>query len=77
MNVTDYLGKRYEAECGYKLVIGVITEPAITLRNPITGETETVVVGSLTHEGMTEISDDDALSIAERKLLWEAAAKDG
>lgn len=65
----EWLGQRYEDTKGYKVVIGYIDQPAIILRNPITGSTETVVIGCRHHHDMREISADDAISIAENHLL--------
>lgn len=65
----DFLGKRYRVGSGYMHVIGVITDPAMLLRDPVSGDTMTVVIGCHSHTEMEEISEADALTIAELALL--------
>lgn len=62
---TDYIGKRYAASDGYYAVIGYIDSPAILLKNPITGNSMTVVIGCEIHREMTEISNKDAIEMVE------------
>jgi len=64
-----YIGKRYEATDGYYAVIGFINEPAILLKNPITGDNLTVVIGCNNHLEMKEISDENALAAIEGYCL--------
>ena len=73
---TDYIGKRYAASDGYYAVIGYIDQPAILLKNPITGEDMTVVIGCMNHQEMTEISAEDAIKIAEGHLYSKPLEKD-
>lgn len=70
MKPEDYLTQRYEDESGegYFAVIGYIDQPAILLRNPITGEKKTVVIGCAIHGSMRQISPEDALFLAEDRL---------
>lgn len=65
-----YMGKRYAALNGYWSVIGYINKPAIVLRNPVTGEKETVVIGSPNHNDLTEISDGEALNMLENHVVF-------
>jgi len=53
----DWFGKRYENGETYWNVIGYIDRPALLLQDPITGETNTVVIGCPNHDAMKEISD--------------------
>jgi methylmalonyl-CoA mutase cobalamin-binding subunit len=66
---TEYLGKRYLSEGGYDVVTGVITTPALILKNPFTGAISVVVIGSRNHEQMQDCSTGVALSRAEGHLL--------
>jgi hypothetical protein len=49
-----YLGKRYRNGDSYLEVVGYIDRPAIILRDDVTGEQRTVVIGSALHQDMEE-----------------------
>ena len=68
MKGEEYLGKRYEDTDGYFVVTGLITSPAITMRNPVTGEEKTVVIGSPNHQSMREVSPEDAVRFLESRM---------
>jgi hypothetical protein len=64
----EYLGKCYAVPDGYLRVIGYIDRPALLLQNPVTGRTETVVIGCQNHQHMQEVEPARALEIAEAAL---------
>lgn len=66
----EYLGKRYRKDGGgYWAVVGYIDNPAVVLRDPLTGEARVVVIGSGQYRDMNEIPDDEALRIAEQMMF--------
>jgi hypothetical protein len=68
---TKYLNKRYKRGDGHEVVVGVILDPAIILKNPVTGEQRTVVIGCLTHNEMQEVSGTESLksSLRDQHLI--------
>ena len=65
----SYLGKRYSTLDGYYTVIGYIDKPAIIMKNPITGESRTIVIDCNNHLEMDEISNEEALVTLEGHCL--------
>jgi hypothetical protein len=64
----DEMSKRYKTKDGYMQVIGYIDKPAIILKDHVTGHQKVIVVGSMVHQSLEEISDADALNFLEAKV---------
>ena len=69
MSMKDYIGKCYANGNSYLRVTGYIDRPALLLRDPITGEQQTVVIGCRNHDEMEEISEIAALNTIEAYIL--------
>ena len=64
----EYLGRNYQNGETYFTVTGVVTSPALILKDPITGERKTVVIDSRQFADMPEITDGRVISILETEL---------
>lgn len=65
-NIWDtWKDKRYAHHHGYLKVCGYIDKPALILINPMTGQKETVIIDCPNHKEMREITEGEALGLAE------------
>lgn len=68
-NPSDYLDKKYKNGDSYYAVIGYIDKPALILKDPITGDSTTVVIDCHNHQDMIELTPEQALERLEGHCL--------